>query len=308
MEEKEVKLSIQDYKVAVDVFKHFENFEILYRNIEYYYGILQRKLLEHKGEIYKEWEEKMFPIVSLEEYNKRFKITDDKGNIQFVLNRLTLYYWATKNGIESIIALYGSVFLRFLLLDKKKNMEIFINLLNLLNRTNPGQKISFGASTLEYPVISKEVFWTSRWYYIIEPDDIKDKWFRPGVFIVKSPSVWNLKLIKENISGSESTDYKVILWSKFDSIIKNLSKLKFIEYNKAELEFYRPYLALFFYNHYKYLKSKWWLDNKDLFNDEVLLSYNLENFINLFETYFIAYVISENKRNENLRELALFFN
>lgn len=301
-ENSNITLNLGDYKEAFNLSKDIDNFDILYKNLFFYYWKLQKILIEHSKEIKKEFEEKLFSIVSYEEFQKKYKTNDN----QFLLDSYKLYYWGREELNELRIALFLSNFLRFVIWkDKGQNMKIFFSLIRLLNKNNPWEKIEFWEKNSEriYPVISKDVFSTNRWFYIVEQNDISD-WFKEWRFLTKSPSR-KINIIKEKISGAEATTQNIVFHWQFQTIINNLSKIDFMKINEVEQQMYKPYLAIWFYNQLQYSIDKWWIDPKKFFDKDIMLEYNEEDFFNLFNRYFLSYIIANNQSAKGLKNLAL---
>lgn len=299
---KDVKLNLDDYKEAFQLSKNIDNFEILYKSLFFYYWKLQKILIEHSTEIKQEFENKLFQIVSYEEFIKKYKTNND----EFLLDAYKIYYWDKKEKNEIKIALFLSNFLRFILgNDKSKNLKNMFALLTWINKNNPWDKIIFGAeqSKIIYPVISKEVYWWNRWFYIIEPDNIIN-WFKEGRFLIKYPSQ-KLRIIKQKISGAENTNKEVLFYWQFHTVINNLSKIDFMKINGVEQEMYKPYLAVWFYNQLQYCIKKWWLNKEQFFSKDIMLEYNIEDFFDLFDRYFLSYIVVNNPKAKWLKDLAL---
>jgi hypothetical protein len=298
MEEK-VKLWLDDLKNVLVVQKNLENFEILYENenLFYYYSKIQKILLEKAEEIKKEFEKKLFTIISYEKFIK-YNVKGDK----FILSPLTLYFWDKEDKNKIKIALFLSNFLNFMTENKKENLKIFFQILNIINKYNPWEKITFWVDKIKYEIFSKEVYWEWRWFYIIE-DNIVDR-FKNWVFLLKHPSR-NIKILKEKIPWLEKTKTFIVFYTNFKTVLWNLEKINFTKINEAEKNIYKPFLALWFYNQYKYVKTQWWLPD-DFFEENILINYKKEDFINLFEKYFIPFVVANNDNLKGLKELALF--
>jgi len=298
----EVKLNLEDYKEAFKLSGNIDNFELLYDNLFFYYGKLQKILIEHSKEIKQEFENKLFSIVSYEEFIKKYSTKDN----QFLLDAYKLYYWDREEKNEIKIALFLSNFLRFIIgNDKTTNLKNFFILLDWVNKNNPWEKITFWSSKskVSYSVISKEVYWWNRWFYIVEQNNIVD-WFKEGRFLVKYPSK-KLTIIKEKISGAENTTQEVLFYWQFHTVISNLDKIDFMKINEVEQQMYKPYLAVWFYNQLQYTIQKWWIDKKDFFSKDIMLEYNKEEFFDLFDRYFLSYIVANNSKSKWLKDLSL---